>query len=89
MQSKVIGRWNVVVVLDERYGEVVKIYDTNYTSDFWKKENNPQGYQPTPASYNVNDFMSHQGLLILWGDVKEWTMTKQEVMDAQAFISML
>jgi hypothetical protein len=89
--NKVIGRWYVVVV---GYGvgkhtKVVKIYDTKYVSKHWKSITNPEGYQPIGATYYVSSFMSHQGLLQLNGDVKEWTMTEQEVVDAQAFISML
>lgn len=84
MQSKVIGRWFILVK-----DNAVKIYDTNYTSTIWETEYNQKGYQPTPASYNVDTFMQHDGKLKLWAEVEEWTMSAEEVMNAQAFVATL
>lgn len=82
--GKVVGRWYVSVYQDEDNKTCVKIYDTNYTGDIWVKELNPQGYQPV-STYYYKTFVGHNGELCLDGQVEAWTMSAEEVYNAQLF----
>jgi hypothetical protein len=85
-QGKVIGRWYVVVVLDERWGKEVRIHDTQYTNDVWLNEHNPKGYQFV-SSYGVKEFLCGSGeKLILQGDVPSWVMNFSELYEAQVYV---
>ena len=85
-KGKVIGRWYVAVVLDERWGKVVKIHDTQYKDNVWTKDYNPEGYQFV-ASYDVKTFICHGAdKLILQGDVDGWVMSFIELYQAQVYV---
>ena len=82
--GKVVGRWYVSVYQDKDNKTLVSIYDTNYTSKYWLKDLNPEGYQPV-STYYYTTFAGHNGELCLDGQVEDWTMSSAEVYVAQVF----
>jgi hypothetical protein len=87
LKNTKIGRWYVAVVEDAEYTKdnMVKIYDTKHTSDFWKNDFNQDGYQPV-ASYYVSTLLDHNNELQMFTEIKDWTLTYTEVIYLQHFI---
>lgn len=83
-----VGRWYLAITPSnwDKEKTSVTICDTDYTSEYWVKDYNPQGYQIV-ATYYTSTFVEHDyHKLVMQGDCPSWTIEGQDLVDAQNWV---